>query len=73
MTEAPVHLIDELAARGPVLTDGAWGTQLSARGLPPGEFAECWNLTQPERVEHVSLAADPQFQEVFVDELGFPP
>ncbi len=24
------------------------------------------------RVEHVSLAADPKFQEVFVDELGFP-
>ncbi len=28
----------DLCARGPVVTDGAWGTQLQARGLALGEF-----------------------------------
>ena len=37
----------------PILTDGAWGTQLQARGLPPGELPDLWNLTRPEVVEGV--------------------
>jgi methionine synthase I (cobalamin-dependent) len=39
---------------GPVLTDGAWGTQLQARGLPPGSCPDAWNLTQPEAVAGVA-------------------
>jgi methionine synthase I (cobalamin-dependent) len=46
-------LIDELVAQRPVLTDGAWGTQMLALGLPAGQLPDHWNLTDPERVEAV--------------------
>lgn len=49
-------MIQELLARGPVVTDGAWGTQLQARGLAIGEFPDAWNLTHPERVGEVARA-----------------
>jgi methionine synthase I (cobalamin-dependent) len=43
-----------LTATRPVLTDGAWGTELQALGLSPGELPDLWNLTHPERVEQVA-------------------
>jgi methionine synthase I (cobalamin-dependent) len=49
-------LLEELIASGPVVTDGAWGTELQARGLPLGECPDGWNLTAPERVEEVARA-----------------
>ena len=49
-------LIQQLIAQGPVLTDGAWGTQLQARGLAPGEVPDRWNLTRPEKVAAVARA-----------------
>ena len=49
-------LIQKLIAQGPVLTDGAWGTQLQARGLAPGEVPDLWNLTHPEKVAGVACA-----------------
>jgi methionine synthase I (cobalamin-dependent) len=49
-------LLTELLAAGPVVTDGAWGTQLQARGLVSGECPDAWNLTHPERVEQVARA-----------------
>ena len=49
-------LLRELAAAGPVLTDGAWGTELQARGLGPGEVPDSWNLSHPDRVEQVARA-----------------
>ena len=52
-----VHkLIAELTAAGPVLTDGAWGTQLQAQGLEVGACPDAWNLAQPDRVEAVARA-----------------
>lgn len=39
---------------GTLITDGAWGTQLQARGLPLGVIPDAWNLTHPERVEEVA-------------------
>ena len=36
------------------LTDGAWGTQLQARGLGPEEVPDEWNLRRPESVEEVA-------------------
>lgn len=39
-----------------ILTDGAWGTELQARGLPVGETPDLWNLSAPERVESVARA-----------------
>ncbi|HSQ74806.1 MAG TPA: homocysteine S-methyltransferase family protein [Bacteroidota bacterium] len=38
----------------PVLTDGAWGTQLQALGLGAGECPDSWNLTHPEQVRQVA-------------------
>ncbi len=46
---------DWLAA-GPLITDGAWGTELQKRGLAPGECPDVWNLSHPERVEAVADA-----------------
>jgi 5-methyltetrahydrofolate--homocysteine methyltransferase len=46
------HLIDA----GTIVTDGAWGTELQARGLALGEFPDVWNLVHPERVAEVAEA-----------------
>ncbi len=43
-------------ARAPVITDGAWGTQLQALGLSLGEFPDIWNLSHPDRVLEVAQA-----------------
>ena len=43
-------LIQDLLSQGAVLTDGAWGTQMQARGLGIGEFPDLWNLSHPEQV-----------------------
>lgn len=48
--------IEQLVAAGPVVTDGAWGTELQARGLPIGEFPDAWNLSNPGRVAEVARA-----------------
>ncbi|MGZ4973800.1 MAG: homocysteine S-methyltransferase family protein [Limisphaerales bacterium] len=49
-------LIEELLDGAPVLTDGAWGTELQIRGLAPGECPDLWNLTYPQRVYDVAHA-----------------
>jgi 5-methyltetrahydrofolate--homocysteine methyltransferase len=49
-------VIAQLLVGGPVLTDGAWGTQLQDRGLQAGECPDAWNLLYPERVEEVARA-----------------
>jgi len=46
----------EWLADGLLITDGAWGTELQARGLPPGTIPDSWNLTHPEKVEEVARA-----------------
>jgi 5-methyltetrahydrofolate--homocysteine methyltransferase len=48
--------IAKLTQTGPVVTDGAWGTQLQQRGLPIGACPDAWNLTQPEKVAEVARA-----------------
>lgn len=53
----PIHpLVSRLLAQGPVLTDGAWGTQLQARGLALGEFPDAWNISKPAAVAEVASA-----------------
>lgn len=54
MNAAPHPVIGELLARGPVITDGAWGTELQSLGLPPGENPDFWNLSHPDRVREVA-------------------
>jgi methionine synthase I (cobalamin-dependent) len=48
--------LGEWLAGGLLITDGAWGTELQARGLAPGAAPDTWNLTHPERVESVARA-----------------
>jgi 5-methyltetrahydrofolate--homocysteine methyltransferase len=47
-------LLEKLLARGPVVTDGATGTQLQARGLEAGECPDSWNLSHAAAVEAVA-------------------
>lgn len=39
---------------GPLLADGAWGTEIAMRGLPPGQPADLWNLERPECIAEVA-------------------
>jgi len=50
------QFLEELLATAPVITDGAWGTQLQQRGLAVGECPDLWNLAHPDRVEEVARA-----------------
>jgi methionine synthase I (cobalamin-dependent) len=43
-------------ANGPLLSDGAWGTELIARGLEPGTCPDVWNLSNPDAVAGVAKA-----------------
>lgn len=49
-------LVEQLLSKRPVLLDGAWGTQMQARGLPVGQCGEGWNLDQPDLVGEVAQA-----------------
>jgi 5-methyltetrahydrofolate--homocysteine methyltransferase len=39
-----------------VILDGAWGTELQARGLSSGECPDEWNLSHPDQVASVGAA-----------------
>lgn len=42
--------LQDTLKRGPLLGDGAMGTQLMLAGLEQGNCGEAWNLTHPEKV-----------------------
>jgi methionine synthase I (cobalamin-dependent) len=44
----------QLLARGPTLSDGAWGTEFLRQGLDLSEPADTWNLRYPDRVAAVA-------------------
>ena len=46
----------EWLSGGLLISDGAWGTELQARGLPPGAVPDAWNLSNPAAVESVARA-----------------
>jgi 5-methyltetrahydrofolate--homocysteine methyltransferase len=48
--------LEILLSHGPIVTDGAWGTQLQSRGLPVGACPDAWNLSHAEAVEAVARA-----------------
>ncbi len=48
--------LSEWLAGGLMISDGAWGTQLQARGLPSGTIPDTWNLTHADQVEAVARA-----------------
>jgi len=37
-----------------LVSDGAWGTELAKRGLPPGTVPESWNADRPDAVQAVA-------------------
>lgn len=47
-------LLQDLLSDGPVVTDGAWGTQMQELGLGAGDCPDAWNLARPEAVESVA-------------------
>lgn len=51
-----MHPLIQKLLPGPIITDGAWGTQLQAQGLGAGECPDAWNLSHPDRVESVARA-----------------
>jgi methionine synthase I (cobalamin-dependent) len=51
-----VNSLRKWLAHGPLITDGAWGTELQARGLEPGAAPDTWNLAHPDPVEDVARA-----------------
>ena len=44
----------ELAASAPVLTDGAWATELQCLGLSRADCADGWNLLEPDLVRELA-------------------
>ena len=49
-------LLDRLARKKLLVSDGAWGTMLQAKGLTGGDTPELWNATHPEAVKSVAAA-----------------
>lgn len=50
-----MNKITERVKRGEVLiSDGAWGTFLHAKGLKPSECPEQWNIDRPEDVQDIA-------------------
>lgn len=49
-------LLERIAAGEILISDGAWGTFLQAKGLQAGECPESWNVTHPDDVRSVAAA-----------------
>ncbi|UCE26661.1 MAG: homocysteine S-methyltransferase family protein [Candidatus Coatesbacteria bacterium] len=48
------RFLDRITDGEVLVVDGAMGTMLIARGLPPGACPEEWNLTRPEILEEIA-------------------
>jgi 5-methyltetrahydrofolate--homocysteine methyltransferase len=49
-----MSILDELEQNKILLSDGAWGTFLQAKGLKPGECPELWNITHRAEVRNIA-------------------
>jgi 5-methyltetrahydrofolate--homocysteine methyltransferase len=49
-------LLERVNAGEILISDGAWGTFLQAKGLQPGECPESWNVTHADDVRSVAAA-----------------
>jgi 5-methyltetrahydrofolate--homocysteine methyltransferase len=47
-------LLEQLLKERPIVTDGAWGTQIQSLGLEPGGCPDEWNLKNPGAIESVA-------------------
>jgi len=50
-----MSILDDLRQHKILLSDGAWGTFLQAKGIEPGECPELWNITH--RTEVLNIAS----------------
>ncbi|HCV33935.1 MAG TPA: methionine synthase, partial [Acidimicrobiaceae bacterium] len=48
-----VDLRERIATNGPLVLDGAMGTQLFAAGLTAGDPPEVWNVDHPDRIRAI--------------------
>jgi len=64
--------IDQLLENNRIaIADGAWGTQLSERGLQPGEPPEAWVLHRPDAVREVAQSyVDAGAEIILTDTFG---
>jgi 5-methyltetrahydrofolate--homocysteine methyltransferase len=51
-------ILDRLAKKKLLVSDGAWGTLLQAQGLTSGDIPEEWNASHPDVVRSVAAAYD---------------
>jgi 5-methyltetrahydrofolate--homocysteine methyltransferase len=51
-----MNILDELKQGKVLLSDGAWGTFLHAKGMDPGECPEIWNITHRSDVLDIAGA-----------------
>lgn len=49
-----MNIIDKLKQNKILLSDGAWGTFLQAKGMQPGECPELWNITHRAEVKDIA-------------------
>jgi len=49
-----MNLLDKIEQTGTLISDGAWGTMLQAKGLKPGECPESWNLDHEKEVFEIA-------------------
>ena len=49
-------LLERLAAKGMLISDGAWGTMLQAKGMTSDDCPEEWNLSHAKDVQSVAAA-----------------
>lgn len=49
-------LLTKLLTEKPVITDGAWGTQIQSLGLEAGSCPDAWNLENPAAIEKVAAS-----------------
>lgn len=51
-----MDILDELKSGKVLLSDGAWGTLLQAKGMTPGECPEYWNITHRNDVLQIAAS-----------------
>jgi 5-methyltetrahydrofolate--homocysteine methyltransferase len=49
-----MNILDELTVKGILLSDGALGTLLQAKGLLPAECPEMWNITRRSDIKEIA-------------------
>ncbi len=49
-------LLEQLASKKILVSDGAWGTMLQAKGLQSGDCCEEWNVSHPDAVKSIAAA-----------------